>query len=120
MATIVIDLAKISLKDYLMNNEVNKGDNLKLFNYHNEECFTLDREFFNLNDPDDINYDDITEMDVFEFGHEPSDFHTLTVKGEKTFSQVEPYEDSNIRTIYGNLSFNNTELYEDLAFIVLW
>lgn len=115
MKTIVVDLSKTSLREFLANNEVKTGDTLKLFNVENEFCFTLDREFFNLNDPDYIVEDEIDET-IFNGEYSKTDFFTLVVKGEKLMNID---NEDNIPVIYGNLSFNDEELYEDLAFITL-
>ena len=115
MKTFVVDLSKTSLRSFLANNEVNKGDNLKLFNVEEEFCFTLDREFFNLNDPDCIVSDEIDET-IFNGDYSKTDYFTLTVKGEKV---MDIDDADNIPVIYGILSFNDEELYEDIAFITL-
>lgn len=113
------DLKKRNISDYVDNTELEYRDILVIKNPQEVNAFTLDREFFKLDDPDVVPYDDILEYNP----HDEVDGCSLQFEfeGQKYFDQVDEEED--VTTIYGKAKLINQDKSETpvkgLLFIAL-
>lgn len=100
MARFVIKESE-SLSDFLSVNELKKGDILEFKSPSQFYIFSMDREFFELDDPDYVSEDDILSINEADSQYIP--MAILEYMGDKHFKSVDMMGED-FSTIYGVLS----------------
>lgn len=108
MARFVIDLDRKSLKSFLEENEISKGDLIEFKSSALLSMFSLDRDMFKYDDPDTITKDDIETIDDTACEYYPRVI--LSYAGDKFFDEVAHYNiKEEVSTIYGLITFIDEE-----------